>query len=187
MMPCASASHGDACVGLKRSHRRFRRNSLCPSRTVACERVRNLGRDDRTRRGKQVLFASHYDSTRRRAGAADEGRHRTAMLEIAHLPARQAHEPPAWTFLFSKARRWPARPRPSSNGIQLAARGPLINLEAQSRPRIMSSNRTNGAAIRALRAAGAARAPIRSRPPLPDPHRTIRGVRGAAMAILNFA
>jgi Peptidase family M28 len=126
------------------------------TRTINCERVRNVVVTIGPPGGKHLLLVSHYDSNTSGPGAADDGIGVAGMIEIAAILRTEPLQRPV-TFLFDEGEETGL----SGAGAFLdsdpvaGAADSLINLEARGSdgPAIMfETSRPNAAAIRAFAA-----------------------------------
>jgi hypothetical protein len=132
-------------------------NNFERSRSVNCQRVRNIVATVGPAEGRHVLFVSHYDSVTAGPGASDDGMGVAAMIEVAALLRSQGLGRPV-TFLFNEGEETGltgARAFLDSDPVA-ATVDTLVNLEARGveGPAIMfETSRPNGAAIEAFRQA----------------------------------
>ncbi|MEA3032870.1 MAG: hypothetical protein QOH86_886, partial [Sphingomonadales bacterium] len=122
------------------------------SRSLSCARIRNVVATIGPTEGRQLLLASHYDSTAAGPGAADDGIGVASMLEIASILKDHRLARPV-TFLFDEGEEAALLgAKAFLEHDPLAARvDSAINLEARgvTGPAIMfETSRPNGDAIR---------------------------------------
>jgi hypothetical protein len=132
-------------------------NNFERSRSVNCQRVRNIVATIGPAQGRHVLFVSHYDSVTAGPGASDDGMGVATMIEVAALLRDQGLGRPV-TFLFNEGEETGlAGARAFLDNDPVAGQvDTLVNLEARGveGPAIMfETSRPNGAAIEAFREA----------------------------------